>query len=166
MLPYLTRTTAMTQHPDEIPVDDNFVAGLIRAQTPQPPPALRNFLAEACLPWFEAMRGLGFDVQEVRIEGHASSDWAGVSPEVAYFNNLNLSQQQAAAVLRHCLENVGAGETGRWARERATAVGYSSSRPVLDASGQENPGRSRRVVFSASVTTDDILTGIDTAVSN
>jgi len=131
-----------------------------------PTPALHNFLAQACLPWFEAMRALGFDVQEVRIEGHASSDWIGVSPEVAYFNNLNLSQQRAAAVLRMCLENAGAGDTGRWARERATAVGYSSSRPILDASGQEDSNRSRRVVFSASATTEDIFTDIGSVVSN
>jgi outer membrane protein OmpA-like peptidoglycan-associated protein len=131
-----------------------------------PTAALRAFLAQACLPWFDALRGLEFDVQEVRIEGHASSDWTGVTQEVAYFNNLNLSQQRAAAVLRTCLENVGPSETGRWARERATAVGHSSSRPILDASGQEDSGRSRRVVFSARVTTDDIFTDIDSAVSN
>lgn len=139
---------------------------LFRQGSATPTPALRTFLAQACQPWFEALRGLEFDVQEVRIEGHASRDWTGVSPELAYFNNLNLSQQRAAAVLRTCLENVGPGETGRWARERATAVGHSSSRPILDVSGQEDAGRSRRVVFSAGVTTDDILTSIDTAVSN
>ncbi|WP_209427148.1 OmpA family protein [Pararhodobacter sp. SW119] len=131
-----------------------------------PTPALRNFLAQACLPWFEAMQELGFEVREVRIEGHASSDWIGVSPEVAYFNNLNLSQQRAAAVLRLCLENIGATDTGRWARERATAVGYSSSRPIMDASGQEDSNRSRRVVFSASAATEDIFVDIGSAVSN
>lgn len=129
-----------------------------------PEPALRNFLANACLPWFEAMRDLGFEIQEIRIEGHASSDWADASPEVAYFNNLNLSQQRAAAVLRLCLENAGSGDTGHWARERATAVGYSSSRPILDASGEENLTRSRRVVFSVSASSDDILADIGTAV--
>jgi flagellar motor protein MotB len=131
-----------------------------------PTPALRNFLAQACPPWFEAMQRLEFDVREVRIEGHASSDWIGVSPDVAYFNNLNLSQQRAATVLRLCLENLGSGEAGRWARQRATAVGHSSSRPILDAAGQEDSHRSRRVVFSASATTDDIFTGIGSAISN
>lgn len=132
----------------------------------RPLPAFRDFLAQACLPWFESLKSLRFDVQEVRIEGHASSDWARATPEVAYFNNLSLSQQRAAEVLRICLENAGNGETGRWARARATAIGFSSSRLILDADGQEDPARSRRVVFSAIAGTEDIFTEIGTAVSN
>ncbi|QIK38941.1 OmpA family protein [Caldichromatium japonicum] len=87
-------------------------------------------------------------IREIRIEGHTSSEWnAGVGPLEAYFLNMDLSQQRTQAVLRFAygLEAV-RGEA--WFRERVAAVGMSSSRPVRDAQGREDPVASRRVEFS------------------
>ena len=128
---------------------------------------LRDFIEMVCRPWFEALRALPFNVDEVRIEGHASSEWQSDSTEdEAYYNNLKLSQLRAATVMEECLRSTGGDEVGRWVRERATAVGHSSSRLIRKVDGTEDRERSRRVVFSAAVTTDDIFAGIDEAVGH
>ena len=87
-------------------------------------------------------------ISEVRIEGHTSSDWTGVTtPEDAYFRNMELSQARtrSALVFALGLPEVN-GERG-WLRQYLTANGLSSSHPVFDASGVEDPARSRRVEF-------------------
>lgn len=87
-------------------------------------------------------------IREIRLEGHTSSEWnAGTAPLDAYFLNMELSQQRTQAVLRFAygLDPL-KGED--WFRGRVAAVGLSSSRPVHDAQGRENPAASRRVEFS------------------
>lgn len=87
-------------------------------------------------------------IEEVRIEGHTSSVWVGAPPTEAYFNNMQLSQGRTRSVLRHVnsLLPVGSDESD-WVTQRVAAVGYSSSKLVLDANGNEDPERSRRVSF-------------------
>lgn len=128
----------------------------------EPRPDFRRFLSVACPPWFEAMMALPFDVGEVRIEGHASTEWGpNSSSESAYFNNLDLSQRRAGRVLQDCLGAAGTTEGGMWARERATASGFSSSRPIRNDEGIEDRVRSRRVVFMANAVSDDIFANLD-----
>lgn len=124
---------------------------------------LLEFLESACGPWIDALRSAGLDVSDLRIEGHASSEWDASTPtEVAYLYNLELSQRRAQAVLGACLDLAGA-DLGAWARDRATAIGYSSSRPVL-VDGVEDATRSRRVVFNATLSHDALLDTIGQAV--
>ena len=52
------------------------------------------------------------------------------------------------------------GPEGAWARERATAVGYSSSHPVLTG-GQEDKAKSRRVVFRVDYGLKDVIDDIE-----
>lgn len=41
-------------------------------------------------------------ITEVRIEGHTSTDWTGTTnPDIAYFNNMALSQDRTRAVLQY-----------------------------------------------------------------
>ena len=87
-------------------------------------------------------------ISEVRIEGHTSSDWTSVTtPEDAYIRNMELSQARtrSALVFALSLPEVN-GERG-WLRQYLTANGLSSSHPVFDANGAEDPARSRRVEF-------------------
>lgn len=127
-------------------------------------PGLLAFLSATCGPWVETLRDSGLDISEIRVEGHASSEWSrGAAPEVAYLNNLDLSQRRAQAVLRTCLALVGV-ELNGWAREHATAIGYSSSRPIL-VDGVEDPERSRRVVFGATVSREAMIEAIGSAAS-
>ena len=87
-------------------------------------------------------------INEVRIEGHTSSQWnVGASPEEAYFKNMELSQSRTRSVLLFVQGLKATGEVQSWVRRNVAAVGLSSSRPVLDESGKEDPERSRRVTF-------------------
>jgi len=129
-------------------------------------PNLAKFLADACHPWLQTLRNSGFDIAEVKIEGHASSEWrGGSSPREAYLGNLDLSQRRSQAVLRACLDLVADPELLDWARKHLIAVGYSSVRPVLHTSGQEDEVASRRVVFSATPNRQSLLKEIQTEAS-
>ncbi|MBK1716692.1 OmpA family protein [Thiocystis violacea] len=87
-------------------------------------------------------------IREVRIEGHTSSEWnSGTPPLDAYFLNMELSQQRTQAVLRFAYGLAGLQDKD-WFSRRVAAVGLSSSRPVHDDQGRENPAASRRVEFS------------------
>jgi outer membrane protein OmpA-like peptidoglycan-associated protein len=87
-------------------------------------------------------------ISEVRIEGHTSSDWTGVTtPEDAYFRNMELSQARTRSALVFALSLPEVNGERDWLRQNLTANGLSSSHPVFDASGAEDPARSRRVEF-------------------
>lgn len=85
-------------------------------------------------------------IEEVRIEGHTSSDWGGVGGSEAYFRNMALSQERTRAVLEFGLSLAAAERHAEWARAHITANGLSSSRLVM-VDGREDPERSRRVEF-------------------
>lgn len=88
-------------------------------------------------------------IEEVRIEGHTSSVWnedSGTS--LAYFNNMQLSQGRTRSVLRYVHSLVPeTSDDSEWIKQRVAAVGYSSSKLVLDDNGNEDEERSRRVTF-------------------
>lgn len=87
-------------------------------------------------------------ITEVRIEGHTSTDWTGAAnQDEAYFNNMELSQGRTRAVLQyvHSLKESSAHQ--KWVKSKFSAVGYSSSHPILNAMGKEDQSRSRRVTF-------------------
>lgn len=87
-------------------------------------------------------------IEEVRIEGHTSSDWAnGVSADAAYFNNMALSQSRTVEMLEYAYRHANSDDERDWIRSKTAAVGFSSSRPVRNPDGSEDVKRSRRVAF-------------------
>jgi len=87
-------------------------------------------------------------IDEIRIEGHTSSDWGGLQGEAAYFPNMALSQDRTREVLQHVLAKLSPGADREWVRTSFAAVGYSSSRMLRDEStSSEDAARSRRVNF-------------------
>ncbi len=86
-------------------------------------------------------------IDEVRVEGHTSSDWMSATEDEAYFNNMRLSQGRTRSVLEHVYKLPTAPSDRSWVRRNVAAVGFSSSRLVVDASGHEDPEASRRVLF-------------------
>lgn len=87
-------------------------------------------------------------IQEVRVEGHTSSFWtARAGVEEAYINNMWLSQMRAFSVLKYALGLEGLGAPPDWLQARLRGNGLSSSDLINDASGNEDPRRSRRVEF-------------------
>ncbi|MEL6587380.1 MAG: hypothetical protein AAFY65_08365 [Pseudomonadota bacterium] len=111
-------------------------------------PAFDAALQDLCRPWIETLYSRRDALSAVRIEGHASSEWVSLPPRAAFDRNLDLSQARAAEVFKRCLAYAGDDAVAAWARTRMTAVGYSSSRPVLASDGQEDAVASRRVVFA------------------
>ncbi|WP_108126801.1 OmpA family protein [Saccharospirillum mangrovi] len=87
------------------------------------------------------------DIAEVRIEGHTSSGWAGQSEDAAYILNMGLSQARTRSALDYVLNLDAVAGERIWLKQHMTANGLSSSKPVLDANGNEDPDRSRRVEF-------------------
>ena len=88
------------------------------------------------------------DIEEVRIEGHTSSKWGTLTDKTAYFRNMELSQKRTRAVLEYLLNLGKVSRDFAWLKERLTANGLSSSKPVLfDEDGSENHIGSRRVEF-------------------
>ena len=87
-------------------------------------------------------------ISEIRIEGHTSSDWVGsASPDDAYLHNMELSQARTRSTLLSVLMLPQVRGDVDWLRRLVTANGLSSSRLILDASGNEDAARSRRVEF-------------------
>lgn len=87
------------------------------------------------------------DIAEVRIEGHTSSGWLGRSEDEAYILNMGLSQERTRSTLEYILNLDSIVADKSWLKEQMTANGLSSSKPILDDEGNEDPGLSRRVEF-------------------
>lgn len=126
---------------------------------------MRAFLDELCYPWLSTLKNQGFEIKEIRIEGHASPGWRGASdPQEAYLRNLELSQSRARVVLEYCIDETWGQDLGEWARARSVAIGYSSSRPVI-VNGEVSLDGSQRVLLSAAPDTSDIMRDIEASVS-
>jgi outer membrane protein OmpA-like peptidoglycan-associated protein len=89
------------------------------------------------------------EIEEVRIEGHTSSEWrAGTDSLEAYINNMELSQDRTRSVLSYVLNMDRAEARYNWLIRRLTANGLSSSDLIYAAgTNEEDAERSRRVEF-------------------
>jgi outer membrane protein OmpA-like peptidoglycan-associated protein len=87
-------------------------------------------------------------INEIRIEGHTSSEWTTVTTsDDAYFHNMDLSQARTRSVLSLVLGLPENDADRAWPKRYVTANGLSSSQPILDGQQKEDVVRSRRVVF-------------------
>lgn len=97
------------------------------------------------------------NIEEIRIEGHTSSIWTRYTPEdIAYFNNMELSQERTMNVLKYILESPRMDldtQEKEWLRRHFRAIGFSSAIP-LNSKGEEaktreeeDTKRSQRVEF-------------------
>lgn len=129
-------------------------------------PQMQKFLSVACEPWLETLHAAQVSLAEIRIEGHASREWEGAtSAAEAFINNLDLSQRRAQTVLSECMSVTMNPALKSWAQKYLTAIGYSSSRPVI-SKGIEQPEQSRRVVFGVQLDAEKALQDIDSRVRN
>lgn len=96
------------------------------------------------------------EIDEVRVEGHTSSDWRGTSSsQIAYIKNARLSQNRSFSVLDY-IHAMKASDTHRdWLQKVLRANGLSSAKPVMTASGVEDINRSRRVEFRVITKTEE-----------
>lgn len=105
---------------------------------------LRDFFPR----YLETLEAFHESIDEVRIEGHTSSEWNQLVTETeAYFLNMELSQGRTRSVLEYVYSIPEAREWRDWIKGTMAAVGFSSSRPVLTPEGEEDREASRRVTF-------------------
>ncbi|MCL1946415.1 MAG: OmpA family protein [Chitinivibrionia bacterium] len=103
------------------------------------------------------------DIEEIRIEGHTSSEWQYKTTDMqAYFYNMELSQNRTRAVLEYVLNNTIIkfnNDKKDWIKATTTANGLSSSKLIFsdDETAKEDKEKSRRVEFR-------VLTSADTAI--
>lgn len=111
-------------------------------------PRFKEILADFFPRYLGILKRFKSSIDEIRIEGHTSSVWNGrVTKTEAYFRNMWLSQGRTRSVLRYVYELPSIQPDRAWVKRHFAAVGFSSSRPVLDANGHEDRARSRRVTF-------------------
>lgn len=86
-------------------------------------------------------------IEEIRIEGHTSIEGRfGMSEQEAYFYNMKLSQDRTRSVLQYCLTLLN-NDKELWIRERATANGLSSVKPISENETEAGRKQNRRVEF-------------------
>lgn len=125
----------------------------------------QTILAEFFPRYMTALQPFTDSIEEIRLEGHTSSGWSStIQGDHAYFKNLELSQERTQSVLRFVTTLEDVSQYKSWIKHHLAAVGYSSSRPVLDSQGKEDPLRSKRVAFRVITNSDlkikNILEGL------
>lgn len=111
-------------------------------------PAFEEILQDFFPRYLKVLRPFRESIDEVRIEGHTSSSWgASTDATDAYFFNMTLSQGRTRSVLNYVYGLSEVLNQRNWIKRRIAAVGFSSSRLVLNEDGSENIERSRRVSF-------------------
>lgn len=100
------------------------------------------------------------NIDELRIEGHASSEARGQSRLGAYIYNTELSQGRSFNVMSYVLglESISnRSDYLDWSYENLTAHGMSSSELILNKDGVEDRQASRRVEFRIRTKAEDSL---------
>ena len=111
-------------------------------------PVFRDVLSDFFPRYLKVLSGFQDSISEVRIEGHTSSKWnQNSSPDEAYFRNMALSQERTRSVLLYVQMLKAVSNERDWVRKNVAAVGFSSSRLVLNDQGLEDEDASRRVTF-------------------
>lgn len=86
-------------------------------------------------------------IEEIRIEGHTSVEGRnGMDADESYFYNMKLSQDRTRSVLRYCLNLLGE-DVFEWTRNRTTANGLSSVKPISENETETGRKQNRRVEF-------------------
>ncbi len=111
-------------------------------------PQFQEILDDFFPRYLDILRLYQDSINEIRVEGHTSSDWSGAADETeAYFLNMDLSQGRTRSVLRYAYDLPSVAADRDWVKQHFAAVGFSSSRVILDVTGEEDFERSRRVSF-------------------
>jgi len=96
-------------------------------------------------------------IDEVRIEGHTSSEWSdGSDSKEAFIKNMRLSQARTRTVLEYSINLPNMRYFEPWMIKKVSANGLSSSRLITN-DGIENKKRSRRVEFTINTKTKEAL---------
>lgn len=99
-------------------------------------------------------------VEEVRIEGHTSSEWTKDSNKLdTYFENMKLSQQRTASVLQYVMSLPSLENSQDFLIDKVTANGLSYSKRIIE-NGVEDKKKSRRVEFKVRTIAEKYIADI------
>lgn len=111
-------------------------------------PAYKKILKSFFPRYLKVLSSFKGSINEVRIEGHTSSIWNGKTGlDRAYFLNMKLSQERTRAVLQYIYNLNSVVDQKEWIRSSIAAVGFSSSKIIVNNAGYEDLVKSRRVSF-------------------
>ncbi|MDA7792475.1 OmpA family protein [bacterium] len=97
------------------------------------------------------------EIDEVRIEGHTSSEWSSnAESREAFIKNMKLSQARTRTVLEYSINLPEMKYFEPWVIKKMSANGLSSSRLIIEH-GVENKNRSRRVEFTVKTKTKEAM---------
>ena len=97
------------------------------------------------------------NIDEVRIEGHTSSEWSSsVGENEAFIKNMQLSQARTRTVLEYSINMPETQYFSPWMIKKVGAHGLSSARLIL-SDGIEDKKRSRRVEFTIKTKTKEAM---------
>ena len=100
-------------------------------------------------------------IQEIRIEGHTSSEWNDeIGTLNAYFKNMKLSQDRTRTVLEYSILLPSVIENSEWLIGKITANGLSFSHRVI-SDGKEDFRKSRRVEFRIRTNADEKMSQLE-----
>jgi outer membrane protein OmpA-like peptidoglycan-associated protein len=105
--------------------------------------------------YIKVLKQYQLDIEEIRIEGHTSSEWSknSITDDRTYFLNMALSQNRTRATLEYCLMLPQIASDRSWIKQILTANGLSSSKPIL-INGLEDTVHSRRVEFKVKTNSE------------
>jgi outer membrane protein OmpA-like peptidoglycan-associated protein len=105
--------------------------------------------------YIKVLKQYQLDIEEIRIEGHTSSEWSknSITDDRTYFLNMALSQNRTRATLEYCLMLPQIASDRSWIKQILTANGLSSSKPIL-VNGSEDTVHSRRVEFKVKTNSE------------
>ncbi len=99
------------------------------------------------------------EIEEVRIEGHTSSEWASTSPIESYFRNMELSQGRTRETLEYVMKLPTMEKYSDFMIDKVTANGLSYSKRVIE-NGIEDKEMSRRVEFKVRTAAEEKINKI------
>lgn len=111
-------------------------------------PAFQKVLSEFFPRYMKVISQYQESVNEIRIEGHTSSEWDKYSTlDQAYFYNMQLSQDRTRSVLYYIYQLDDISIYRNWIKQNVSSVGLSSSKIIKDDNGKEDKLASKRVTF-------------------
>ncbi|MCR6576804.1 OmpA/MotB family protein [Campylobacter insulaenigrae] len=118
-------------------------------------PKFKNILNDFFPRYLKIMMDKQFinNIEEIRIDGHTSSFWGNIKGDIAYLNNMELSQARTREVIKYLLNLNLNEEEKEWLKKHFRAIGFSSAKPLNDKSQtlqygeKENFIKSQRVEF-------------------
>jgi outer membrane protein OmpA-like peptidoglycan-associated protein len=100
-------------------------------------------------------------IKEIRIEGYTSKIWTSNTDELtAYIKNMRLSEERSQSTLEYILRLNAIQNNQSWVKDHLTAIGFSSSKPIVGLNGLVDDSKSQRVEFEIVTNSDDKLKDI------